>query len=37
MVADGDGDGRQEIIQGGATIGPDGKDFTRSCTTRSIE
>lgn len=25
MVADGDGDGRQEIIPGGATIGPDGK------------
>jgi rhamnogalacturonan endolyase len=25
MVADGDGDGLQEIIPGGATIGPDGK------------
>ncbi len=25
MVADGDGDGRQEIIPGGATIGPDGR------------
>jgi rhamnogalacturonan endolyase len=25
MVADGDGDGRQEIVPGGATVGPDGK------------
>lgn len=25
MVADGDGDGRQEIVPGGATIGPDGR------------